>query len=171
MKLLILITLSLLSTGVFAQSQPADRPVPCSSAQHGQFDFWIGEWDVTTADGNPAGSNSISKVEGGCILRENWASATSAYTGTSYNFYNQTAEQWEQLWLDNQGGFLKLAGSRDGNQMILQSEPGENAEGEKVTQRITWTSNEDGSVRQLWEVLTAGKETRVAFDGLYKRKN
>jgi len=39
-----------------------------------------------------------------------------------------------------------------------------------VVNRITWTPNDDGSVRQLWEVLnvTENKWT-IAFDGLYKK--
>ena len=35
--------------------------------------------------------------------------------------------------------------------------------------QVTWTDNEDGSVRQLWETFTEGKDVVVAFDGLYKK--
>ena len=146
----------------------AQQQAGCSSDAHAEFDFWVGQWQVT-ANGKPAGNNTISKIENGCVVRENWSSATSAYTGTSYNFYNQTTEQWEQLWLDNQGGFLKLAGTRKDNQMILQAAPAKNEEGAEVIQRITWTANQDGTVRQLWEALTAGKDPQIAFDGLYKK--
>ena len=38
--------------------------------------------------------------------------------------------------------------------------------------RITWTPNKDGTVRQLWEASTdQGKTWQVAFDGLYRRKS
>ncbi|MBT8114738.1 MAG: hypothetical protein KJP04_05135 [Arenicella sp.] len=166
MKYLLIIVLLAGSQPVFSQ----DKPVACSSSEHSQFDFWLGEWSVSTPDGKPAGVNSISKIEDGCAIRENWASASPGYTGTSYNFYNQREKHWEQLWLDNQGGFLKLSGKRKGRQMILQSAPVDNKQGVKVIQRITWTANEDGSVRQLWEVVAEGKENQVAFDGLYVSK-
>lgn len=161
---LIFVVALLFSPSLFSQ-QETD---PCRSEQHAQFDFWVGQWAVTVSN-KAAGNNTIKKIEGGCVLRESWQSATSPYTGTSYSFYNQAKKQWEQLWLDNRGGFLKLAGNRIGNKMILQSAETENAEGDKVTQKISWTLNENGSVRQLWEVLTVGKDTQIAFDGLYQK--
>ena len=37
--------------------------------------------------------------------------------------------------------------------------------------RVTWTPNEDGSVRQFWESSTDNGDTwSVAFDGLYTPK-
>jgi hypothetical protein len=42
--------------------------------------------------------------------------------------------------------------------------------GEAVVDRITWTPNEDGSVRQFCEISKDDGETwQVGFDGLYKR--
>ena len=113
--------------------------------------------------------NIIDKVQDNCILRENWTSATQGYTGTSSNFYNSNTDQWEQIWLDNQGGSLHLKGNRKGNQMILQSDEFKNDKGEPFFHRITWTLNDDGSVRQYWETITNNKEIVVAFDGLYKK--
>ena len=146
-----------------------DDTAKCGTPEHMAFDFWVGEWQVTNPDGKPAGQNTIDKIEGGCVLRENWRSATSGFTGTSYNFYNQRDERWEQLWLDNNGGFLKLAGNRKDNQMVLESAPAPNDQGADVVQRITWTANEDGSVRQYWETITGGDQIQVAFDGLYRK--
>jgi hypothetical protein len=40
-------------------AQAAPRANPCAGAEHHQFDFWIGDWDVTTPDGKPAGRNRI----------------------------------------------------------------------------------------------------------------
>jgi hypothetical protein len=37
-------------------------------------------------------------------------------------------------------------------------------------ERITWTPNSDGSVRQHWESSTDnGKSWQTGFDGLYRR--
>jgi len=53
--------------------------------------------------------------------------------------------------------------------MILQSDEAKNAKGEPYFHRITWTLNEDGSVRQYWETITNNKAIVVAFDRLYKK--
>ena len=63
---------------------------------------------------------------------------------------------------------MQLAGERVGQQMIMSSEKALNRQGQEVQHSITWTLNDDGSVRQLWETTTAG-ELQVAFDGLYKK--
>ena len=37
-------------------AQQAARPRACTSTEHHQFDFWIGEWDVTLPNGKAAGT-------------------------------------------------------------------------------------------------------------------
>lgn len=152
---------------LFFTVQSQETNCNCCSDNHKNFDFWIGEWEVTNKDGTKAGQNIIVKDEGNCVLRENWTSATAGYTGTSINFYNLTTEQWEQLWIDNSGNHLKLKGNRIGNQMILSSDVFEHTNGKLYVNRITWTSNPNGTVRQLWEVLDKGKVVNTLFDGLY----
>ena len=45
------------------------------------------------------------------------------------------------------------------------------AGGGRQLERITWTSNPDGTVRQHWEQSTDGGKTwTTAFDGLYRKK-
>ncbi|MEM9363958.1 MAG: hypothetical protein AAGA43_15060 [Bacteroidota bacterium] len=166
MKIFIPILLLFVFQTVKAQDSTS---CPCCTKNHSAFDFWIGEWVVTNANGSPAGENIIQKQEQGCILRENWTSAKQGYTGTSINFYNQVSQQWEQLWVDNSGGFLKLKGNRVGNTMVMSSEEFIR-EGKTLKNRITWFKNEDGTVRQLWEVLEGKEVVSVLFDGLYKRK-
>lgn len=148
-------------------AQQAEAQAACTSAEYRAFDFWLGSWQVSLADGSPAGSNTITAIQSGCVIKEEWQSATSSFTGTSYNFYDTNQEKWRQIWLDNQGGSLDLAGNKEGKQMILRSQPEPNAEGQEVTHQITWTHNDDGSVRQLWETFTTGQPTVIAFDGLY----
>lgn len=148
-----------------------DDACACCSENHKAFDFWIGSWEVTNQDGSAAGKNLIEKIQGGCVLRETWTSAKGNFTGTSTNFFNPKTEQWEQLWVDNSGNVLKLAGTRTENQMILSSEPFEHTDGETYVNRIIWTYNGDGTVRQLWEVLKDDKVVNTLFDGLYKKSD
>jgi hypothetical protein len=142
---------------------------PCCTADHKAFDFWVGNWEVTDANGQEAGQNTIEKVLDSCILKENWTSSNPNFKGSSTNFYNSSTKQWEQLWIDNSGSHLKLYGNRTDNQMILSSDPVTRPDGKEYIDRVTWTLNEDGSVRQLWEVIQGDSVTNVAFDGLYRR--
>ena len=139
----------------------------CELEQHTQFDFWLGIWRVTLADGTHAGDNTIEKIQNGCALRESWASARSGFTGTSVNFFNQSSGMWEQIWVDNQGSSLHLNGGRSENQMILSSEPAMDDAGNQVVNQITWTRNDDGTVRQEWLSKTQGQDDKVLFDGIY----
>ena len=160
-----IIFLSIFTMSINAQ----DNNCKCCTDKYSEFDFWIGTWNVTNPDGTAAGKNDIDKIEDNCILRENWRSAKGKFTGTSSNFYNAKNKQWEQIWIDNQGGSLHLKGNKTGNQMILETDEETNDDGQIFYHRVTWTHNEDGSVRQYWETITEGKDVAVAFDGLYKR--
>lgn len=143
----------------------------CCTPQHEAFDFWIGDWEVTNPQGVKVGENKIIKEQDNCLLIENWVSANGQSTGTSQNFFNRKTKQWEQLWIDNQGGYLKLKGSRIANQMILRTDEEQNKDGKSFYHRVTWTANDDGTVRQLWETIVENNKTTVVFDGLYKKKS
>ena len=41
----------------------ADQPPDCSGAEYRQFDFWIGEFEVRTPDGQLAGHNVIEPIK------------------------------------------------------------------------------------------------------------
>lgn len=153
-----------------AQAPAAKKACACCTLEYRQFDFWLGNWETTSND-KLAGTNKIILLQDSCIIQENWISAKGNYTGTSYNFYNKDIKKWQQIWVDNQGGNLVLTGELIGNQMIMKSKTLTNPKGEKYTNRITWTNNEDGSVRQNWEVSSDdGKTWLSIFDGLYKKK-
>ncbi len=152
---------------VAAVSQAAP-PAPCSSAEHRQFDFWIGDWQVRKPDGTFAGINRITREYGGCVVHEHYATG-KGYSGESLNVYDAARKVWHQTWVDDSGLLLTLEGSWDGKSMILEGlAPAPN--GTMAKQRITWTPNADGSVRQLWEAADAKGAWSVAFDGRYTRK-
>ena len=147
------------------EAAPPPPPKPCTSEKHRQFDFWVGSWDVT-ANGQPAGHNDITLVHGDCALSENWKSAGGAFTGSSLNIYDQANDKWHQTWVDVTGTLLELDGGLVDGKMVLQGKrPG--PDGQAVINRISWTPNEDGSVRQHWETSTDGENWTTAFDGHY----
>jgi hypothetical protein len=116
-----------------------------------------------------AGHNRISRIHGDCTVLEEYEAAASGYEGKSFNYYDPTDGLWHQAWVDNSGLRLNLTGKFDDGHMQLSGNR-VNPQGESVVDRITWTPNEDGSVRQLWEVSKDDGETwQALFDGLYKR--
>ena len=144
---------------------PAPRPLP---AEARQIDFWLGEWEVTTPDGKPAGSSKIELIANRAGLLENWT-GKGGYTGKSLNAYNAARKQWQQYWVGTGGGVLELAGGLVDGNMVLMGE--HDVGGKPTVEKITWTPNADGSVRQHWEQSTDGGKTWTdAFDGLYRRK-
>ena len=46
------------------------RPPVCTAADHRQLDFWLGELDVTLANGRPARTNHILSTNGRCGPRK-----------------------------------------------------------------------------------------------------
>ena len=149
----------------------AVHTAPCEAAEFHQFDFWIGDWEVTGRKGNIVGTNTIDRPLGGCVLQEHWV-GTSGSRGSSFNVYDATRKQWHQTWVDNQGTLLLLDGSFADGKMVL-SGPGVNATGAAIINRITW-QREHGDpdrVRQTWDTSSDGGKTwQTVFDGLYARK-
>lgn len=161
-----LISLLLLATAVSAQ-QPAAQP-PAPPAESAQFDFWVGEWEVTGKAGKVVGHSRIEKMAGGWGLLENWESPGAP--GKSLNAWNLAQKCWQQFWVGSGGGILELRGGLDAQgRMVLQGESPSPRGGTQLN-RITWTPNPDGTVRQFWETSAdAGATWQPSFDGLYRR--
>lgn len=156
--------------GVFTTSYGQNNSNSCATENHRAFDFWVGEWKVLNPKGKEAGRNQIKVEQGGCVLVENWSSADGVFKGTSYNFYNASTEKWNQTWVDNQGGSLLLEGNIQNGAMVLSGKS-KGPQGQWQLDRITWTPNGDGTVRQHWQVSTdEGKSWATSFDGTYHRQ-
>ncbi len=140
----------------------------CPQAEHRQFDFWVGTWEVMVGT-NVAGTNTITIEEQGCLIHEHWTGSRGG-TGQSFNFYDAAGKVWHQVWVDNQRTFLHLTGGYAENRMrFTGTAPG--PDGSPVPQRLTFFRNADGTVRQLWETSPdAGFTWTTVFDGLYRRK-
>jgi hypothetical protein len=148
-----------------AQNQPAAPR--CDTPEFRQFDFWVGDWDVT-AGGKPAGTNRVTLEESGCVVHEHWT-GTGGSTGQSLNFYTRAAKQWRQVWIDNSGNPLDLWGTYHDGKLTLAGKT--ETQNGTVLQRIIFFNNPDGTVRQLWESSADGGKTwSVSFDGLYRKR-
>jgi hypothetical protein len=156
--------------GAGAAETPAAAPSPCAAPAHHQFDFWIGTWSVTEK-GKPAGSNHIDRLLGGCALLENWVGVDGS-RGHSLNFYDPRRGMWQQTWIDNAAGALNLTGQFGDGHMVLSGSSTDVRTHAQRIDRITWTPNPNGTVRQLWDQSQdAGRTWKVVFDGLYTRNS
>ena len=171
--LAILIAPSLPFTPAVAQqAAPASPPPPCASDEHKAFDFWLGTWDVTPAgQSEPSAVNTISSQHNGCVVREEYATK-GGYSGMSMSFYDQAQKKWHQTWMGIDGNALFIEGGlNDKGEMVLSNaNTPYYSEGAPIN-RITWTPNADGSVRQHWETSQDGGESwSTLFDGLYVKR-
>ncbi len=147
----------------------ARNAAPCIvDAHHDAFDFWLGEWEVVDTNGNVQGRNKITKAEQGCLVLENWTSA-SGNTGQSMNYYDPHTKNWYQRWVSS-GALINLQGNYSEGAMRLVGDIYYFGNGNHADFRGTWTPLEDGRVRQFFEQSTDnGTSWQPWFEGYYAR--
>ncbi len=143
---------------------------PCeSSAEHRQFDFWIGEWNVQNPAGQPAGTSSVQRILDGCVIFENWSGAGGG-AGKSFNVYNTPKKRWQQYWVDSSGDVTLFEGGLEEGKMRLMGEtfPMKQKTGMR---RMTFTPMGPDQVRQVGEASEDGGKTwKPEYDLTYIRK-
>ncbi|MDG2175931.1 MAG: hypothetical protein P8M72_07370 [Gammaproteobacteria bacterium] len=146
------------------------QPPGCTDNPHfDDFDFWIGQWEVSdNTNGNLAGSNSITKELNNCLVMENWNGASGS-TGKSINYFNLLTDVWRQVWVAP-GYSIDISGSLMDVSMELVGTISYHNDA-AYDFRGTWTPNDDGSVRQFFEQYDSEAESWVVwFDGLYVKR-
>jgi hypothetical protein len=151
-------------------TSPPMRPPPAvcvNDPERRRFDFWIGEWNVTTAGGTTVGSSVIQQVSGGCALLENWTSASGGQ-GKSLNAYNPALKQWQQYWIGQDGAPTEFRSSEfDGKSLaffVKHDDP-------LKMERLTFTPIDAATVRQHSETTEDGGKTwKTSYDFYYHRK-
>ncbi len=135
------------------------------------FNFWIGEWDVyQNGTDKIVGHSIILSILNGNAIQENYTANSGKYEGTSLNKYNQEKRIWEQFYVDNSGLTLHITGKLEEGKMVLTNSC--TVLGKITNNRISWTAQEDGTVRQLWEQKQEEQtDWQIAFDGIYKKKS
>ncbi len=159
----------LLAVHPLAAQQQA--PPTCDKPEFRQFDFWVGDWDVTTPDDKPAGKSRITSILKGCVIHEEWTGAGGG-NGESFNIWSRADGHWHQEWVSDSGALLSLTGDYKDGRMVLTGER-KLPNGSTVQNRITWSliDNSRDRVRQFWETSQDGGKTwSSAFDGVYKRR-
>ena len=157
-----------------APAAPPAAPTPpapgsaCADAEHHQFDFWVGRWDVYGRAGRLVGHSLIESVYG-CGIRENWM-PLSGQTGGSLSIYLPAEHKWQQYWIDTSGNRVIFDGGYDGHAMVITGTwPASPQATTGPLVRMTYTRGQDGSVRQFGEQSTdQGHSWTPAFDFTYR---
>ncbi len=157
---------------VDAVAASPNQTLPCANRdEFRDFDFWLGEWDVHTANGTLAGRNRIEKAQAGCVLVENWVSI-SGTPGMSMNYYDISAKEWVQVWTGAGGTQIDIRGGLQADGMLLVGTIHYVANESSAPFRGLWTLLPDGRVRQFFEQSGDGGETWAPwFEGFYTRTN
>ena len=158
---------SVLGGGLAAQTAAPPAPT-CGAAEYRQFDFLLGNWNVTMR-GQPAGANLVTLEEGGCLVHEHWTGKGGG-TGQSFNFFDRDDGAWHQVWVSNTGSVLYLTGHYAHGTLTYLAET-RRPDGTSLRHRLSFHPNGDGTVRQLWETSSdSGATWAVSFDGHYTKR-
>ena len=146
-------------------------PTPCATdPERRKFDFWVGDWSVTTAGGTVVGSSVVQSINGGCSLLENWTAARGS-TGKSLNSFNPSISKWQQYWVDQTGGVTEYRDSEWHNGALSFLAHTTQPNGSPMLQRLTFSALSDSVVRQHGERSTDdGKTWSTTYDFYYHRR-
>ncbi len=117
-----------------------------------QFDFWLGEWDLTWEGGT--GTNSISRILDGQVIQERFAShvtdpATPPLLGLSLSVFVPELGMWRQTWVDNNGSYMDFTGGFADGKMTLSMDRTVN--GQPATYRMVFYNIAGNSLDWDWE--------------------
>lgn len=131
-----------------------------------QFDFWLGEWEVTWGE-DGKGTNRIERILGGKVVQENFHGGD--LHGLSLSAYDTERGLWCQTWVDNNGSYLDFTGKFEDEKMILSRDAV--VKGETCKQRMVWYNIEMNRFDWNWERSDDGGVTwRVVWLIKYTRK-
>lgn len=109
---------------VTAPTEAQDQGQGLSPEAH-QFDFWLGEWDLTWEGGG--GTNNISRILDGQVIEERFSAhqddpAVPSLQGLSVSVYVPELGKWRQTWVDNNASYMDLVGGFADGAMTLRME-------------------------------------------------
>ncbi len=165
----IVIVLNAITGTVSAQNQ-----TQCSDPEASEFDFWLGDWNLSWKDSEgktQTGRNKINKILGGCVIEEDFSTEDGSFTGRSFSVYNPTKGYWEQTWVDNSGGYMNFTGGMDGDKMILSRSITDKS-GKVIIQRMVFYNISEKQFTWDWENSTDGGSTwNLLWQLNYMREN
>lgn len=131
-----------------------------------QFDFWLGEWNVTWGEAG-TGTSHIERILDGKIIQENFI--TPGLHGMSVSVYDLERGLWCQTWVDNNGTYLDFTGKFEDGKMILSRDA--IVKGQACKQSMVWYNIQKNKLEWSWERSDDNGQTwRVFWQIHYTRK-
>ena len=122
------------------------------------FDFWLGEWQVSWDEGRSRGRNSITREYGGSVIYERFDGRPGLeLIGMSVSVYREDADRWFQTWVDDSGNYFPLHGGMEDGSMVLLCEKQGPRGG--LTYRMRFSDIEDDRFAWSWQSSTDGGDT------------
>jgi hypothetical protein len=131
-----------------------------------EFDFWIGEWELTWGE-DKHGTNLIDRVMDGVVIQENFKS--DGYHGMSVSVFSKEDSCWHQTWVDSSGSYLDFIGGFSNGKMILIRDG--IVDDRSVQQRMVWYDISKDTFQWNWERSEdQGISWKVIWKIQYQRK-
>lgn len=149
------------------------RPGGCVNAEHRQFDFWVGEWDVSpsgSTTGVIVAESSITLADQGCVIIEHWRPFAGGH-GHSLNMYDPTTQSWHQSWMASAPLRTEYRGRFENGVMSFEALTPMPGVPEGARSRMNFQAIDANTVRQ-WgdQLLAGGTEWTVTWDLTYRRR-
>lgn len=148
------------------------RPPGCAATENRQFDFWLGEWDVSNSGTtNLVAESSITLADQGCVILEYWRPFQGA-SGHSINGYDAIAKEWKQTWIDATGRITPYAGTMQDGTLFMDDRSNPSPPGVKFKKRrMNFRPIDANTVRQWGEGWDEAKQAWVVtWDLTYRRR-
>ncbi len=160
----------LLAPAAAAQSRPsdADTSPQCRAAEHRQFDFWLGDWDVYDVPdtGAVVARARITRMLGGCALREEYTQL-DGMVGESFSLWDPSRRRWHQSWATNRSALLLLEGALENGRMVLTA-PEWKPDGSSTLLRGTWWPAGRNVRLKAERSADGGRSWGMVFDILFR---
>ena len=166
MKIYLLLAMFLIFQSAFAQNNSN-----CTSKEHQEFDFWLGNWNIKQkilkADSSwfeSKAKTKVAKILNGCAVQENWEGEVQFFwegmtkpekiKALSVRSFGEKTKKWMINWMDTRNPqFSGFEGNfADGKSEFFRKVAGENG-GKGTILRITFSDIKENSVR--WDLAVS----------------
>jgi len=117
-------------------------------------------------------TNSIRSVMGGCVTQESFENQQpNAWAGMSVSAWSPRTRQWQQTWVDNQGGYIPLSGQFAEGRMTLTTPERPGPGGSTLVNRMVFHDIARDSLVWDWELSRDGGQTwELQWSITYRRR-
>lgn len=145
--------------------------LPAYAGSADDFDFWVGQWNLTWGSDGQA-TNTITRELDGKVIREQFdARPGDRLVGTSLSVYDARSDEWKQTWADNTGAYLDFTGGLNPDGTMELFRPATSPDGEPMLQRMLWYNIRPNSLDWNWErSLDGGQSWQTVWKIHYERR-